>query len=123
MPGGDKTHRTSKRCQHRLWERRPSAPLPRRGGCNPHRHAVGLLGQEESALPAEVVAFWDACGERDEGQGGIFLSPVPAAIWSCAGASSQQDESVQWLLITSWRESKFCVVRPPPSQTEGGYQV
>lgn len=62
-------------------------------------------------------------GSGMRSKAGIFLSPIPAAIWPCAGASSQQAESVQWLLITSWRVSKFCTVRLHPSETEGGYQM
>lgn len=41
----------------------------------------------------------------------------------CAAATSQRAESVQWLLIISWRESKFCGVRLLPSKTEDRYQV
>lgn len=140
MPGGDKMHRALKHCQHRLWEHHiyclllctaPTgwglqSPAPRRAQRYAH-HGAAWAGEacpaHRCSLPRRWRHFGMCVGSGMRGKAGIFLSPVPATIWPCAGASSQQAESVQWLLITSWRGSKFCMVRLLPSETEDGYQV
>lgn len=96
-------------CEHpALWVRAGEKPAGR---------------SREPACPQAVTfrGAWGAVGCR--GKAGCAYSPIPAAIWMCAAATSQRAESVQWLLIISWRESKFCGMRLLPSETEDRYQV